>query len=135
MGAFDPIEVAWKGRTYTIPPRRVMGAIARIEDVLTFNELQAFERRDTLPLAKLSMAYGAVLRYAGATVADEDVYADMFGQAGAVQQVSEAVIGLMMMMMPRAVRQQIETALAGPGGDDKAGEHDPGNAQPTAASL
>lgn len=60
MGAFDAITLAWAGSEYAIPANRVMGAIARIEDVVTLEELGRYGERGTMPIAKLAMAWGFV---------------------------------------------------------------------------
>ena len=72
MGAFDDVTLNWGGRDYTIPANRMMGAIARIEDVVTLVELNAYFGRDAVPLGKISMAFGAVLRYAGTHDAEQN---------------------------------------------------------------
>jgi len=101
MGSFEDIHLQWADSEYVIRANKVLGAIARIEDVLTLNELQRFSARGTAPMAKLSMAYGAVLRYAGAKVTDEEVYAGMFGSTGTgADAVVESISALVAMMVP-----------------------------------
>lgn len=101
MGSFEDIRLEWAGADYTIRANRVLGAIARIEDVVTLNELQRFAVRGTAPMAKIAMAYGAVLRYAGATVSDDEVYAGMFGAGGtSADAVVDSVSTLVAMMVP-----------------------------------
>lgn len=104
MGAFDDVELEWAGKTYTIPANKVMGAIARIEDVMTLGELISYMERETAPFGKIAAAYGAVLRYAGCKVSDEDVYSGIFAAAtpGEVQSlVITSLTTLLAMMMPR----------------------------------
>src|SRR5262249_33125756 len=86
---------------YTIPAKKIMGAIAVIERHITLKELgEAARDRGTVPLAALAAAYGAVLRYAGAeTVEDEELYRDMFTGA-ASNTIIAAIEGLMAMMIP-----------------------------------
>lgn len=123
MNRFDDIKLAWDGRTYTIPSRAVMGAIARVEDVVTLEELRQYTQRRAVPLAKISMAYGAVLRYAGADVDDEAVYASMFSDGGA-DRAMDAVLGLLRLMLPND-----------PGLEDRVREAAAqGNSRPTAAA-
>jgi hypothetical protein len=98
--AFSPVELNWDGKTYTIPANRVLMAIAQIEEILTMDELAKFNRRGTAPVAKLAMAYGAVLRYSGCSVSDDEVYAGMFGDAGT--SAAKATQGLMHLMLPPA---------------------------------
>lgn len=110
MGAFDPIELEWRGRTYPIPPRKVLGAIARVEEHLTFAELLAFGGRNTVATARLALAYGALLRYAGADVSDEDVYEGMFAAQVSAAESADAIVTavalLMSMMIPPGARQK-----------------------------
>ncbi len=100
MGAFDAVTLAWAGSEYVIPGNRVMGAIARIEDVVTLEELGRYGERGTMPLAKLAMAYGAVLRYAGANVKDDEVFAGMFSDGQKQTDLVTALMSLLTMMLP-----------------------------------
>jgi hypothetical protein len=125
MGAFADIEMVWAGKTYTIQSHRVMGAIARIEDVITLPELQAYSARGTYPLAKLCTAYATVLKYAGARVTDEEIYEMAFAGEGAQEAVINGVLNLMQMMVPASARAKMEAAIA---------EADLGNSRPAAAA-
>ncbi len=110
MGSFEDIRLQWAEKDYTIKANRVLGAIARIEDVLTLNELQRFGARKAAPMAKIAMAYGAVLRYAGASVTDDEVYAGMFGAAGtSADAVVDSVSSLVAMMVPPQTKAAKET--------------------------
>ncbi|MGE0366933.1 MAG: hypothetical protein AB7Q00_14495 [Phycisphaerales bacterium] len=102
MSRFDPIEVEWKKKKYKIEPNRVMKAIAIIEETVTLVELYGALANNRIPLSRLSMAFAAVLRYAGADVKDEDVYASMFGADQVVKQenIALAIIALLSMMQP-----------------------------------
>jgi hypothetical protein len=130
MGVFQDIELVWEGNVYTIRSHRVMGAIARIEDVITMHELKAFSDRATYPLGKLCKAYAAVLQYAGARVSDEAIYELAFTGVAAQEAVIQGVMNLMKMMVPAAARAKMEAAMAG-GEDAPAGEPDAGNFRPT----
>jgi hypothetical protein len=135
MGVFQDIELVWEGNVYTIRSHKVMGAIARIEDVITMPELQAYSNRGTYPLGKLCSAYGAVLRYAGARVTDDAIYELAFSGPGAQEAVIEGVMNLMKMMVPASARTKLENAMAA-GDDAPAGDPDSGNSRPTVtASL
>ena len=102
MGKFEQIELGWDGRSYVIPPHKVMGAIARVEDFVTMIELQRYtQQHQTLPMAKIAQAFCSVLTYAGAEgVEAEDVYASMFGTQAAQQEAAKAVTVLLAMMIP-----------------------------------
>ena len=107
MSIFEDIKLAWDGRDYVIPSDRVMGAIARIEDVVTLGELQRYSEKQAAPLAKVAMAYGTVLRYAGANVTDDQVYAGIFSGEAPNQQdsiVTSIYTLLAMMLPPEAMR-------------------------------
>lgn len=94
MGIFEPVTITWKGTDYTVQPDKVMMLIAKIEDIITFSELVA----ENPKLVKLAMAFGAALRYAGAKVTDDEIYASLFKEEG--MGAADAVSSLILMMMP-----------------------------------
>ena len=99
--SFKEVKLGWNGTEYVIEPDRVLGAIARIEDIVTLEELSRFGAKQSLPRAKLAMAFGAVLRYAGAKkLTDDDVYHGMFGDERSSANMMAAVTALMAMMVP-----------------------------------
>jgi hypothetical protein len=98
MGIFDDIRLKWDGAEYVIPHNRVLRALAAVEEVATFEELSGFAARRTAPLAKIAMAYGVLLRFAGANVTDEDVYQGMFANGGAT--MAQTVSAVLAMMIP-----------------------------------
>ena len=100
MSLFEKIALSWQGREYSIPPDGVMQCIAKIEDVITLAQLHQAVVSQSMPLGKLSMAYGALLRHAGARVTDEDVYAGMFKGGDMVKRAIEAIHTLQMLMIP-----------------------------------
>lgn len=100
MAIFEKITLIWKGKEYFIPPDQVMRAIAKIEDVISMVQIaRCFENRD-LPLVKISQAYGAALRHAGARVDDEEIYADLFSSGQLQQRAIAAIQTLQIMMIP-----------------------------------
>jgi hypothetical protein len=127
MSAFSDIELEWGSRIYTIKSHRVMGAIARIEDIITLPELKTYQERRAAPLGKLSMAYGAVLRYAGVNVRDDEVYETVFSGT-ASNHVIVAIMNIMQMMIPKSALAQLDAA------DPKSSENDLGNSGATAAA-
>jgi hypothetical protein len=99
MSIFQEVSLNWEGQEYKIEPNRVMGAIARVEEVITLAELAACAESGKMPLSKIAMAFGAVLRYAGVKVGDDEVYAGMFTSSennSAIQSIS----ALLSMMIP-----------------------------------
>ncbi len=99
---FIPVELVWKDHTYTILPDRVLGAIAVIEGHLTMSELAQEAQSGHLRLARLSRTFGALLRYAGSRVTDDEIYAELFrGEPGEVRQrIIDSVNILMALMVP-----------------------------------
>lgn len=102
MSSFDDINLEWNGTPVIIKSNRVLGAIARIEDVITLSELQRFGLRGGAPLAKIAMAYGAVLRYGGLQVTDDEVYLGLFstGNKTSADTVMVSIHSLVRMMVP-----------------------------------
>jgi hypothetical protein len=97
---FEKINLNWKGRDYVIQPDDVLQCIAKIEDVITLADLHRYGTNAQVPLAKLSMAYGAVLRHAGAVVDADEVYAAMFKGADMQRRTAKAIETLLLMMIP-----------------------------------
>ena len=121
MSIFDDVRLSWAGKPYLIPAHRVLGAIARIEEVVTLQELSAYAARGTAPMAIIAKAYAAVLEYAGASVTAEEVYAGMFDPA-AGGEVGAAVSGLLGMMIPPKRLQETGTARGNVPRPGKAGQ-------------
>ena len=46
MGVFDDYPIAWNGKNYVIPAGAMLGAIARIEDVVNLTCFLASARAD-----------------------------------------------------------------------------------------
>lgn len=117
MSGFDDVKFGWAGKEYVIPAHKVLGAIARVEDVVTLQELQRNGVKETIPLAKLAMAYGVLLRYAGAQVTDMEIYNGMFGVGKDAQAIVivEAITNLVVLMIPPDAQKKIGASLDGLG--------------------
>lgn len=101
MGAFDDAKFEWRGKEYSVPANRILPMLARVDEFITLAELSDHLARKSVPFAKVALAWGAVLRYAGAHVTDEDVYCGMLeGDGGA--SATLALHGLMGLMMPKS---------------------------------
>lgn len=102
MPAFESVKLTWHDRVFDIPPNKLLGAIARIEDFLTLAEITRFALAGSAPLAKIAQAYAAVLTYAGAHgVTADDVYYGMFsGDPGDMANAQNAIATLLGMMVP-----------------------------------
>jgi len=96
--AHEEIKLEWQGREYRIPPRKIMGAIHAIENVITLPEMAEVAARGKI--SRIAAAYGAVLRYAGAQVEDLDVYYGMFGDPNNAEAMQTALAALVAMMVP-----------------------------------
>jgi len=109
MGIFEPITLTWEGKEYVIPADQIMQAIAKVEDVLTLGQLARFSMSGDIPFGKLAMAYGLLLRHAGARVADDEVYAAIFRSGETRDRAQKAVTVLQVLMLPpEAVRAEAE---------------------------
>lgn len=109
MGIFEPIDLEWKGENVRIPADQVMRAIACIEDVLTIGEIYRMHETGKIALTKLAMAYGAVLRFGGLAVKDEEIYAGMFSEQSAFK-VMDALAIVLAMMIPADLKRDEATA-------------------------
>lgn len=78
MDGFKDQRISWKGVDYTIKAQGIMPLVAEVEDVLRGNSgksaVHVLLGQQGPSVARLSMAYGAILRYAGADVSDDEVY-------------------------------------------------------------
>jgi hypothetical protein len=139
MSVFDDIALGWAGKKYVIPARKVLGAIARIEEVMTLQELLRFVQDGNFPMAKIARAYAYVLRYAGAEITDEEVYEGMFPHGGATTNPQEVALmalqGLMEMMIPPSVKHRTEgtapAAVLEPGEKEAPLGNSPATAKPS----
>jgi hypothetical protein len=100
MGIFQDVTLVWNGDEFTIPGNRVLGAIAIVEEQITFMELTDALARGRPPLLAIARAFAGVLRYAGASVSDEQAYEGMFSGGNVQRQVIDAINTLLVMMVP-----------------------------------
>lgn len=129
MSIFQEVAVPWEGKQFKIPPRDVLRCIAAVEGVITLGELATVCAGSSLPLARLAMAFGIILRFAGADASDEDVYDHMFKDAGKEMQdrAIEASFVLHRLMVPPEHMRAAEEKVA-------AGKKVAGEAKPPGAS-
>jgi len=99
---FSDVALDFNGNQYTVAGADILPLIARIEGVITLGELVDHTRPSN---AKLAMAYGQALRFAGAQVTDQELYLCIF-QEGAAQKMAGAVSGLLALMIPPEALQQ-----------------------------
>lgn len=80
MKGFQDQVLSWNGAEYTLTARGIMPLVAEVEDILTGSSGQTAGQvlmsRRASP-SRVSMAYAAMLRWAGCEVSDEEVYLSM----------------------------------------------------------
>lgn len=101
MAIFDDVELSWNGVPYRLSgDTQIMRALAAVEDHVTISELANGQQDGHIPLAKLASAYAAVLRQAGCRVSDAEVYMGMWKGGVDTARITEAISGLLGMMIP-----------------------------------
>lgn len=109
MKGFQDITLSWAGESYTVPADQQLRLIAEIEDALMDRDgtpaVAVLSRRGGPTQARLSAAFGAALRYAGAHVTDDEVYLtlqeDIANMNTDVQsKIQAATLGLLAIVSP-----------------------------------
>ena len=100
MRAFEDYVIGWEGKTYTIPANQLLPVIAAVEEHVTMHELLEASLKNRVPLARLSRAYGAILRFAGVSILDDQVYQRMFNGGDLQNKMVDAANGLLGLMIP-----------------------------------
>lgn len=110
---FEDFHLEFSGKRYTIKHDRVLPAIAVVESVVTMAELvdMATGNKAAFRFTQISEAYAKVLRFAGADVDNDEVYAGMFGTTDGRQNALGAVQMLLTMMMPQSAIKEAETKM------------------------
>lgn len=109
---FEAATLQFHDKSYPVPANRMMGLIAAIEEVVTFHELISQAAAQRVRLTTLAQAFGAALRFAGATATDEEVYAGMFNGGLAAERVADAVSSLLALMVPPDnIRKAVHAAM------------------------
>ncbi len=98
---FKPVELDWKDQKYVIQANKVFGAIAAIEEQITFMKLVNQMQDGTPPLVSIAKAFSAVLKYVNAPECEpENVYAAMFEGGDTQQRMMDSINTLLVMMVP-----------------------------------
>ena len=96
MADFEPLKLRWDGVEYRVAPSRMMQGLAKVESVITFAELLRYlSDRQTVPVYTLAMAYGALLRHAGANVRD----IELARQIGHDQETASTAIDILLALL------------------------------------
>lgn len=69
------IVLNFRGGSYTIRETSAFDVAEQIEDIVTLGEITTWGRNPKF--TKISRCFGAMLRFAGCIVTDQDVYKDM----------------------------------------------------------
>lgn len=101
MSMFQDFSFEWNGRAHTIPADRIMGAIGAVEEHLTLHEIHAMmNTRGTVRMERISRAYGALLRYSGVEITDDEVYMSFFAAGATRDTLVSSLVGLQALMVP-----------------------------------
>src|SRR6056297_892204 len=127
MQGFEDVKISWKGAEYVIRANTMMPLVAKMEDVLSGESgrpaIQVLTTGNGPSIPRLSMAYGAALRHAGANVTDDEIYLSIVndfatGDADVAVKMQRAVQAIIAVMAP-------PIALAMSGGDESDSEKKP----------
>ena len=97
---FKEVRLHWGDAEHVIASSEVMRVIAIIENHITLGDLSRWAGTNSVPLGRLAMAYGSVLRFAGVKVSDPEVYASFFKSAEMADRVARSIGELLMLMIP-----------------------------------
>ena len=116
MQGFEDVTFGWGGKSYTVPANRQMGLVARVEDALSGDSgrqaISVLMQREGPPYSRLAAAFGAELRYAGADVADEEIYLSIMddftkSRSDVAAKVQSVIVALLMVVAPPVGRSLI----------------------------
>lgn len=120
---FKEIEIVWFDQTFIIPPDRVLRAIAVVEEHLTIGDLARESQTGTLRLARMASAWGALLRFCGSRITDDEVYVSLFAgdDAEVRARMFDSVSTLLALMVPPQPQQPQGEVAAASAGKRRAG--------------
>jgi len=123
MQGFEDVKISWAGAEYTVPANRQLLLIASIEDALSSgagkSALQMLMQEGGPSTSRLAMAYGAALRFAGASVSDDEIYLSIMEDMAqkdisVAVKIQSAIMALISIIAPPIARE-----LAAPDDDEK----------------
>lgn len=119
MRGFEDVVIGWNGAEYTVKARAIMPLIATVEDIISGQSgvpavALLMGERGGPTVSRLCMAFGAILRHAGAKVEDEEIYLSvqdelLAGSGEALTAMSSACDKLLAVISP-PVSQKMEDA-------------------------
>ena len=89
MAVFREMTIAWKGKDYTLTPSMRLMRTIEMGDI-SFTDIAIRTSRGRPPISHIAFVLAKMLQAGGATVTDEEVYAEMMG---ADQETVTALIG------------------------------------------
>lgn len=101
---FEPVVLRWQGKSITVAPERVLGAIATVEEFITIADLATL--RNKPPIGRIAQAYTAVLRYAGVEVDGSKVYAAICDSSVDGVEITTGITAMLEMMIPDHLKVQ-----------------------------
>lgn len=108
------IRLSYAGREYTIPAERAFEIGERVEDIATLSEIHSWAKAPKF--FKIARCYAEMLRFAGCSVSDREVHAEMMAQ------IKKAGAGGGEMMAAQAVFALIAVLMDGAPEDDEASD-------------
>jgi hypothetical protein len=97
---WQPFTIQYDGREIVIPADKITQAIAVVEDVITFDELNRMWSSGNYKRSKLRDAFVALLRFAGDKADADALYKAMYTKAEALTSVVGTCQMLMLLMIP-----------------------------------
>lgn len=123
MRGFEPVTLAWKGEEFTVPAENQLRLIAMIEDALSGasgEQAIAMLARPSGPsYSRLAAAYGAALRFAGASVTDDEIYLSIMSDFAEQKQDAALKVRGAVMALLAIIAPPIALSLAVPEPDKK----------------
>jgi hypothetical protein len=97
---WQPFTIQYDGREIVIPADKITQAIAVVEDVVTFDELNRMWSSSSYKRTKLRDAFIALLRFAGDKADADALYKAMYTKGEALASVVGTCQMLMLLMLP-----------------------------------
>lgn len=108
------LVVKFRGEEFRVPGHKVFPLAEQIEDIATLSEIAGWGKNPKL--VKMARCFGCILRYAGASVSDQEVHSEMMaqikkgGDQGAELVAAQAMAALVAILMDGAPEGDGEAA-------------------------
>lgn len=116
------IAFEYGGREYRIPATRAFAVGEQVEDIATIAEVASWAKKPRFH--KIARCYGAMLRFAGASVSDEEIHRDILsgalaGNTEKLALAGQAINALLLILLGDAAPTESVDETAGPVEDPK----------------